>query len=116
MKLLLDTHAFLWSISKPSKLPAKARSTIEDKTNQAFVSAVSLWEITIKIRINKLRLEWSGDLIGAAINAGIEPVPLIPEEAATYGELAEASHTDPFDRMLAWQAISRKMVLVSGDS
>lgn len=43
-------------------------------------------------------------------------MPLLPDEAATYGNLTEETHNDPFDRMLIWQAISRKLVLVSGDS
>ncbi len=88
---------------------------VEDKANQAFVSAISLWEITIKVRIGKLELGWDDDLIAAAANAGIELLPLTPQEASSYGELTEPSHNDPFDRMLIWQAIQRKMVLVSGD-
>lgn len=116
MRLLLDTHTFLWAISKPSKLPARSRAAIEDESNQAFVSAISLWEIAIKVRINKLSLESDDDLVIAANRAGIIPIPLTSDEAATYGNLNEAYHNDPFDRMLIWQAISQKMVLVSGDS
>ncbi|MEO7660626.1 MAG: type II toxin-antitoxin system VapC family toxin [Pyrinomonadaceae bacterium] len=115
MKLLLDTHTFLWAVSAPSRLPAEARRAIEDMANQAFVSAIALWEIAIKVRIGKLDLGADDDLITAALNAGIEPLPLTPEDAASYGELAETSHNDPFDRMLIWQAIKREMILVSGD-
>lgn len=115
MKLLLDTHTFLWAVSAPSRLPTEARSAIEDMANQAFVSAIALWEIAIKVRIGKLDLGWDDDLIAAALNAGIEPLPLKPEEAASYGDLGESSHNDPFDRMLIWQAIKREMILVSGD-
>ena len=96
-------------------LPSLARRTIEDKSNQVFVSAISLWEITIKVRIGKLQLGWNDDLITAVNNAGIEPLPLMPEEAASYGDLTETSHKDPFDRMLIWQAIQHDMILVSGD-
>ena len=115
MRLLLDTHTFLWAVSEPQRLSAKARKAIEDKSNLTFVSAIALWEITIKVRIGKLDLGWDDDLITAALNAGIEPLPLTPEEAATYGDLSEQTHTDPFDRILIWQAISRKLTLVSGD-
>lgn len=115
MKLLLDTHTFLWAVSDPSRLPAKALRAIADKSNLTFVSAIALWEITIKVRIGKLDLGWDDDLITAALNAGIEPLPLMPEEAANYGDLTEPAHNDPFDRMLIWQAISRKLTLVSGD-
>ncbi len=115
MRLLLDTHTFLWTVSEPKKLPKVARHAIEDKSNQAFVSSIGLWEIAIKVRIGKLDLGWNDDLLTAALNAGIEPLSLSPEEAATYGELTEPTHNDPFDRMIIWQAISRKMTLVSGD-
>lgn len=116
MRLLLDTHTFLWTVSEPARLPKRARRAVEDKANQAFVSSVSLWEIAIKVRIGKLRLGWDDDLIAAALNAGIEPLPLTPEEASSYGDLTEPSHKDPFDRMLIWQAISKKMTLISGDA
>ena len=116
MKLLLDTHTFLWAISEPSKLPAKALRAIHDKSNQTFISAIALWEIAIKVRIGKLELGWDDDIITAALNAGIEPIPLTPEEATSYGDLTESTHNDPFDRMLIWQAISRKLTLVSGDA
>lgn len=116
MRLLLDTHAFLWAITEPEKLSAKSRAAIEVNANDTFVSSVSLWEISIKVRINKLRLGSNDDLLLAADRTGIQTIPLIPEEATTYGQLAEATHNDPFDRMLVWQAISRKMTLVSGDS
>jgi PIN domain nuclease of toxin-antitoxin system len=115
MRLLLDTHTFLWAASERSKLPASAIEAIEDQSNEVFVSAISLWEITIKSRINKLQLGWNDDLIGAAVKAGFAPIALSPEEAATYDELKETEHGDPFDRMLAWQAITRKLTLVSGD-
>jgi len=97
------------------KLPKKARQAIEDRSNQTFVSAIALWEITIKVRIGKLDLGSDDDLITAAVNAGMELLPLTPEEAATYGGLSERTHNDPFDRMLSWQAISRNLVLVSSD-
>jgi PIN domain nuclease of toxin-antitoxin system len=115
MRLLLDTHSFLWTISEPARLPPKARRAVEDSSNQAFVSAIALWEITIKVRIGKLDLGSDSDLINAATNAGIELLPLTAEEAATYGDLKESLHNDPFDRMLIWQAIQRNLVMISGD-
>ena len=115
MRLLLDTHAFLWTITEPGKLPAKSRSAIENTVNEAFVSAVSLWEISIKVRLNKLHLGSNDNLIEAADRTGIQTLSITPDEAASYGQLTEATHNDPFDRMLIWQAISQKMTLVSGD-
>lgn len=116
MRLLLDTHTFLWAISAPRRLPSKARAAIEEQSNEVFVSAVSLWEIAIKVRLKKLNLGWDDDVIDAALNGGFVPVSLTPGEATTSVNLTENTYFDPFDRMLIWQAISRKMVLVSGDS
>lgn len=115
MRLLLDTHTFLWAISEPAKLPALARAVIEERSNEVFLSAISLWEISIKVRKKRLKLGSNDDLISAALNGGFIPISLSSEEAATYGQLTEATHGDPFDRMLIWQAISRKLTLVSGD-
>jgi PIN domain nuclease of toxin-antitoxin system len=118
MKLLLDTHAFIWSILEPEKLPATVTSTVEDSTSEVFVSAISLWEIAIKTRINKIHLiDLSTDeLIPSAKKMGFQLIPLTPDEAVTQGKLAEDTHFDPFDRMLIWQAISRKLTLISSDS
>lgn len=116
MKLLLDTHAFLWAVSAPEKLPNNVRDSIESRSNQAFVSAVSFWEIAIKVRLGKLDLDWDDDLVEAAVAAGFIPTELTPDEAASSSKLLEETHTDPFDRMLAWQAICRGLTLVSADS
>jgi len=86
MRLLLDTHTFLWAISEPQRLPSIARSAIEDTANSLFVSAISFWEITIKTSLGKLDLNWNDDLITAAGNAGLQTLPLEPVEAATYDQ------------------------------
>jgi PIN domain nuclease of toxin-antitoxin system len=117
VRYLLDTHTFLWKIAEPRKIPAKVFRETEDPDNEVFLSAVSLWEISIKTR--RKRLDLGGvsnkDLISLAEKMGIRPIELSPAEAATYGNLKEDTHFDPFDRMLIWQAISRKLTLVSGD-
>lgn len=81
------------------------------------MSAVSFWEIAIKVRKGKLDIGKNkpGDLPTRALDMGFLLLGLLPEEAATMGQLAEDTHFDPFDRMLIWQAISRQMTLVSGD-
>lgn len=118
MKLLLDTHAFLWSYSLPSRLPPVARKAIESTLNEVIVSALSFWEISIKIKIGKLEPIGShpGSLTDIADSLGFTTIPILPSEAASYNELTEATHSDPFDRMLIWQAIQREMILVSGDA
>ena len=118
MKFLLDTHTFIWAVSKPAKLSKKATATIQNSENELYISAVSFWEIAIKIRLG--RLEPIGkntqSLIKIAELTGIRPIPLEPDEAESSHELSENTHFDPFDRMLVWQAISRKLTLISADS
>ncbi|MEO5860388.1 MAG: type II toxin-antitoxin system VapC family toxin [Pyrinomonadaceae bacterium] len=118
MKLLLDTHAFIWSLSNPKKLPISASDAITNTENEVFVSSVSFWEISIKVRNNRLALigHEPSTLVVAAESMGFIPVPITPIDAASQGTLLESTHFDPFDRMLIWQAISRKMTLVSGDT
>lgn len=118
MRLLLDTHAFLWTTGKSNQLPTRVRSAIENIENSVFVSAVSFWEIATRFR--RGRLDLGGlrpfDLIEKAAAMQIEMIHLDPEEAASVNDLAEDSHFDPFDRMLIWQAIRRDLTLISGDA
>jgi PIN domain nuclease of toxin-antitoxin system len=118
MKYLLDTHTFLWTISGSEKIPESTRAIICDADNEIHVSSVSFWEISIKTRLKKLDLGAVGaeDLIGLSEEMGFQRISLTPEEAVTYGRLEEASHFDPFDRMLIWQALSRKMTVISKDA
>lgn len=117
MRFLLDTHTFLWSYSDTGKLPALAKNTIAEPDNEIFVSAISFWEISLKISIGKLKPvgRHPSELVEVAQSLGMIPIPLTPEEAATYGDLTEGTHFDPFDRMLVWQAISLGLTLISCD-
>ena len=118
MKLLLDTHALLWSIIEPDRLSPEARSAITDPASQVVVSAVSFWEISIKTALGKLRLEevTPEQLVDFAQQQGFELLPLDPRLAASFSRLpVAAQHRDPFDRMLVWQAISLGYTLVSRD-
>jgi len=118
MRYLLDTHVFLWKVANSERIPAKVLAETENPDNEIFISAVSLWEIAIKTRVGKLDLGGisTDDLIPLASEMGIATLSLIPNEAVTYAKLKEPTHNDPFDRMLIWQAISRKLTLVSGDT
>lgn len=118
MKLLLDTHALLWSLIDPDKLSMEARTAIADPGSQVVVSAVSFWEISIKAALGKLRLEGvtAEQLVDAAQQQGFDLLPLDPRLAASFSRLpADPQHRDPFDRMLVWQAISLGYTLVSRD-
>src|SRR5438874_676644 len=117
MKLLLDTHTFLWFIMGNPNLSAKARAAIESITNEKYVSVASVWEIAIKVSVGKLSLS-------APFSS------LIPEQLSANGfellnlEVAHASalirlpfhHRDPFDRLLIAQAMVEQMQIVSVDS
>ena len=118
MKLLLDTHALLWSIIEPDKLPPEALPAITDPASQVVVSAVSFWEISIKTALGKLRLEEAtpDQLVDFAHEPGFEHLPHVPRLPARFSRLPVApQHRDPFDRMLVWQAISLGYTLVSRD-
>jgi PIN domain nuclease of toxin-antitoxin system len=82
-----------------------------------MVSAVSFWELSIKVSIGKLQPVGSHptEIVSVAESLGIKPIPLLPDEAVNYMNLTESTHFDPFDRMLIWQAIQRDLTLVSAD-
>ena len=117
MNLLLDTHTFLWTILSTGQLPPTVLKEIQNGSNQVFVSAISFWEISIKARLGKINLlnVTTVDLIPSATKMGFVVIGLAPDEAVTQGSLSENTHFDPFDRMLVWQAIQRRMTLVSRD-
>ena len=103
---------------EPSKLSKMAKQVIENKKNEILVSSVNLWEISLKASIGKLEFE---DLEIESIPGYIEKmrigiIELNAKEAIEFGRLPfHGNHKDPFDRILIWQAISRKMHLISKD-
>lgn len=117
MRYLLDTHTFLWTYGRSKRLPERIRLTIEDGQSEIFVSAITFWEIAIKLRAGRLNIggKRASDLISDARKMDFRLIALDPEEAASHQSLTEDTHFDPFDRMLIWQAISRKLTLISGD-
>ncbi|MFL6373120.1 MAG: type II toxin-antitoxin system VapC family toxin [Pyrinomonadaceae bacterium] len=116
MKFLIDTHVLIWILTDTRKLSARTRSLLEDYRNQFSVSAVTFWEMAIKIRTGRLAPVGKWDTaIPYVEQLGFQTIPLLPEEAATVGRLTEETHFDPFDRMLIWQAITRGLTLISRD-
>jgi PIN domain nuclease of toxin-antitoxin system len=117
MKLLLDSHAFLWAVMDPDKLGKKAQAALSEPGNEAFVSAVTFWELSLKHSLGKLLLEGISpeELPGVAEEAGFTLLSLDPRHAAEYHGLPKLGHKDPFDRMLVWQAISSGSPLLSKD-
>jgi PIN domain nuclease of toxin-antitoxin system len=117
MKLLLDTHVFLWFIMGSPHLSAEARALIEDEKNRKFISVASLWEIAIKSSIGKLSLSAAFDqLIPQQLSLnGFELLPIEIAHLATVTTLP-FHHRDPFDRLLIAQAMTEQMPIVSSDS
>lgn len=117
MKLLLDTHTFLWFIMGNSSLSADARAWIEDQANEKFLSVASLWEIAIKVSIGKPGLAAPFDtLISQQLSAnGFELLNLEVNHAAALIGLP-FHHRDPFDRLLIAQAMVEQMQIVGTDS
>ncbi len=116
MRLLLDTHAFLWWLAGDEALSSAARAAIADDANGVFVSAASAWEIATKYRIGKLTgvAAVVADLDGAIGNQGFEGLPIGVRHGQAAGALP-GPHRDPFDRMLIAQAMLENLVLVSNE-
>lgn len=117
MRLLLDTHAFLWWVFADPKLSRRARTAIEDDIeNQVFVSAASAWEIATKYRIGKLpdAAIVADDVAGTLAEEGFSELSVSVRHAQRAGGFA-GRHQDPFDRMLIAQAMLDDLVLVSNE-
>lgn len=116
MRLLLDTHAFLWFVAGDAQLSRRARRRIEDPRYEKYLSVASMWEIAIKRSVGKLELEVSLDeLIDAgAVDNGILLLDVARRHATGVAELA-FHHRDPFDRLLVSQAMCEEMAIVTRD-
>jgi PIN domain nuclease of toxin-antitoxin system len=116
MKVLLDTHAFLWFIMGSASLSVNARALIEDAGNERLLSVASLWEIAIKTSLGKLTLSAPFDeLIPAQLKLnGIDLLNIKVDHLSTLTTLP-FHHRDPFDRLIIAQAIVEKLPVVSLD-
>jgi PIN domain nuclease of toxin-antitoxin system len=116
VRVLLDTHALLWAAFRKDLLSARARKLIEAPANEILVSAASAWEIATKYRLGKLPLAQVlvEDFVPRVAAAGYILLSISAEHALRAGRLP-ADHKDPFDRMLAAQAIHEDLPLLSND-
>jgi PIN domain nuclease of toxin-antitoxin system len=116
MRLLLDTHAFLWWLAGHRSMPKRVRSEIDAAGNDVFVSAASAWEIATKHRLGKLP---EAQLVASNVLATIESQQFTPLAVSVlHGQAAGAlagDHRDPFDRMLMAQALIENLTLVSNE-
>ncbi len=116
MRLLFDTHTFLWWDSEPEKLSARALELLRDRDNTLFFSVVSAWEIQIKLQLGKIRIELPlPDIIEGQQQANhVETIPVTLEHVLKLSEIPP-HHKDPFDRLLIVQAIAEDLTIISKD-
>jgi len=116
MKLLLDTHIFLWFISGDSRLPAGFRDSICDPDNTVFLSVVSLWEAIIKFQLGKLPLPEPPEIY-LLKQRERHLITSLPVDESSVAELARlpSLHRDPFDRLLICQAIRHGLMILTVD-
>jgi PIN domain nuclease of toxin-antitoxin system len=116
MKLLLDTHTFIWWDSEPARLSPQALALCQDRQNVLLLSVVSVWEMQIKLQLGKLRLALPlKEIIETQQQTNsIEILPVTLAHVLALENLP-AYHKDPFDRLLVAQAMVEGAVLVSGD-
>jgi PIN domain nuclease of toxin-antitoxin system len=112
MRLLLDTHVFLWAVTGSRRLKSSARARLS-RADAVYVSAASIWEIAIKAKLGKI--EADADSLAAAIEgSGFQELPVSTQHAAAVTRLP-LHHGDPFDRLLLAQAFSEPLRFVTAD-
>jgi len=126
MRILLDTHAFLWFIEADARLSSFAATVIGDPDNERFLSAASVWEIAIKVGNSKLRMKSPGPLdVILTHQLAANQVNLLPIEFShavnvyrmPFARAPDGSdHKDPFDRLIVSQALVESLTLVSIDT
>jgi PIN domain nuclease of toxin-antitoxin system len=112
MRLLIDTHVFLWAVTGNRQLKVKVRRTLAE-AEAVYVSAASLWEIAIKVRLGKLEGD-PAQLADAIEASGFRELPVTARHAAAVAGLP-MHHADPFDRLLLAQAFMEPLRLVTAD-
>lgn len=116
MRFLLDTHTLLWAALAPEFLSPKVSRTIKDSANTILVSAASAWEIATKVRIGKLpgAEQFEREFLERVNLAGYTLLPIEAAHALRAGRFT-SNHRDPFDRILAAQAIAEDIPILSKD-
>ncbi len=113
--MLLDTHTFIWFLNGDDALPEIVLNKIEEIENRCFISIVSIWEIAIKVRLNKLVLASTLEsLYGFLLQARIEILPISIDHIIALNTL-ELYHKDPFDRLIIAQSMCESLTILSKD-
>ena len=115
MKLLLDTHTFIWFINGDERLSTKAKKEILKSSNKKFISMASIWEMAIKTSLGKLRINYPfKEVFNQIEENGFVTLSIIFDHTLLVSQL-EFHHRDPFDRLLIAQAIFENMKIISKD-
>ena len=112
MRLLADTHIFVWLFSGNPLLRSGVRERMDDKSNELFISAASVWEAEIKKAKGKLL--WPDDALGRLAAAGITVLDILAEDTVAAARLPQ-HHGDPFDRMIVAHVMRHTLTLVTYD-
>ena len=117
MRLLLDSHAFLWYVLNDSQLSTDAQQAINDPNNDVLISAATYWEVAIKISVGKYKLTRSFiDFFTDHIaRNGFHILPITLQHADNVTQLP-LHHRDPFDRLLSAQSLVESIALVSNET
>ena len=116
MRLLLDTHIFLWLITGDQRLPEVMQRDILNLENAVYLSVISLWEISVKYQLGKLPLPESPENY-LSVQRERHMIASLPLDEASVSQLAKlpSTHRDPFDRMLICQALEHRLTIVTVD-
>jgi PIN domain nuclease of toxin-antitoxin system len=113
MRVLLDSHTFIWYLEDNPRLSGKARRTIERPTTEIWLSYASVWELTIKQAVTRLVLPDAPDTMATSAGFSLLPISLAHIRAVLN---LPRHHRDPFDRMLVAQAVEEGLTLVTADA
>ncbi len=117
MRLVLDSHTLIWAVDEPPRLSLAAATALQDPANELLLSVATIWEIAIKIGLNKLTLAqpFSRWMNRAIADLGLSLAPITVQYADVLVTLP-SHHRDPFDRLIIAQALTDALLIVSADS
>ena len=113
MKIIIDTHIFLWALSDPSRIAEAKRRELESMANEIYLSSISIAELTIKASIGKIQMDFNP--VEMALQSGFAMLDFSGEDALLLPSLP-FHHKDPFDRMLVAQSITRRIPIMTDDT
>lgn len=112
MNILIDTHIFLWAISRPNHLKSQHKKALETRINSVYFSAISVAELMIKSSIGKLEVNF--EPISIALESGFELLSFSANDVLLLKELP-FHHKDPFDRLIITQALTNNFIIMTDD-